>query len=104
MNTIIIVLFTFISLLNSFVDISIGRCVNEFGDGKEYNNEPYYNYINYDSEFIHENDIVITGFILNTEGECEERLFDIVILKDTKGVEIGANWPRFLFVFGNIAP
>lgn len=86
---ILMLLFTCISILNPFVDISIGRCVNEFGDGKEYNNEPYYNYINYNSEFIHENDIVITGFILNQYGECEYRIFDKVILRDTK---VDVNW------------
>lgn len=89
MYNVFIVLFALISLFNPFVDISVGRCVNDLGDGKEYNGEPYYNYIKYDSETIHENDIVVTGFILNEYGECEYRVFDKVILKDAKGVEIG---------------
>lgn len=89
MSYIFIILFALISLFNPFVDVSVGRCVNNLGDGKEYNGEPYYNYIYYDSKTIHENDIVITGFILNEYGECEYRVFDKVILKDTKGVEIG---------------
>ena len=89
MSYILIVIFSLISLFNPFVDVSVGRCVNDLGDGKEYNGEPYYNYIYYDSETIHENDIVVTGFILNRYGECEYRVFDKVILKDAKGVEIG---------------
>ena len=89
MSYVLIVLFALISLFNPFVDVSVGRCINDLGDGKEYNGEPYYNYIYYDSETIHENDIVVTGFILNRYGECEYRVFDKVILKDTKGVEVG---------------
>ena len=87
----IISLMVLLTVLNPFIEVTVGRCVDNAGNGKEYNGEPYYNYIKYDETEIHENDIVVTGFILNTEGECEERLFDIVILKDTKGVEIGAN-------------
>ena len=62
----------------------LGRCTDNFGNGKEYNGEPYYNYIKYDESEIHENDIIVTGFILNRYGECEERLFDIVVLKNTE--------------------
>ena len=87
----IISLMVLLTVLNPFLEVTVGRCTDAFGNGKEYNGEPYYNYIKYNETEIHENDIVVTGFILNTEGECEERLFDIVILKDTKGVEIGAN-------------
>ena len=86
---ILMLIFACISLLNPFVDISVGRCMDNAGNGKEYNGEPYYNYIKYDENIIHENDIVVTGFILNEYGECEYRLFDKVILKDTKGVEVG---------------
>ena len=80
----IISLLVLLTVLNPFVDVTVGRCTDNFGNGKEYNGEPYYNYIAYDSETIHENDIVVTGFILNKYGECEFRLFDKVILKDTK--------------------
>lgn len=82
---ILILIFACISLLNPFVDISVGRCIDNAGNGKEYNGEPYYNYIKYDENIIHENDIVVTGFILNKYGECEYRLFDKIILKDAKG-------------------
>ena len=88
---ILIVLFSVISLLNPFTDISIGRCMDNAGNGKEYNGEPYYNYIHYDENTIHENDIVVTGFILNEYGECEERLFDVVVLKDTPFENVGVN-------------
>lgn len=79
---ILMLLFTCISLLNPFVDISIGRCIDNAGNGKEYNGEPYYNYIKYDENVINKNDIVITGFILNRYGECEYRIFDKVILRE----------------------
>ncbi len=90
MSYVFIVLFALISLLNPFVDVSVGRCIDNAGNGKEYNGEPYYNYIHYDENTIHENDIVVTGFILNEYGECEVRVFDKVILKDTKGGDVYA--------------
>ena len=80
----IISLMMLLTVLNPFVDISVGRCIDNAGNGKEYNGEPFYNYIKYDENIIHENDIVVTGFILNSYGECEERLFDVVILKNTE--------------------
>ncbi len=88
----IISLMVLLTALNPFVDISIGRCIDNAGNGKEYNGEPYYNYTNYDGHGdIHANDIVVTGFILNEYGECEVRLFDVVVLKDTPSFEVGAN-------------
>lgn len=87
----IISLMVLLTVLNPFIDITVGRCVNNFGDGKEYNGEPYYNYIHYDSEIIHTDDIVVTGFILNEYGECEVRLFDVVVLKDTPFENVGVN-------------
>lgn len=85
------IILSLILVLNPFTDITVGRCTDNLGNGKEYNGEPYYNYIKYDETEIHENDIVVTGFILNRYGEYEERLFDIVILKNTEGVEVGAD-------------
>ena len=88
----IISLMVLLTVLNPFVNVTVGRCLDEQGNGKEYNGEPYYNYINYSGHGdIHTDDIVVTGFILNKYGECEYRVFDKVILKDTKGVEVGAN-------------
>ena len=79
--TIFIIILMFV---NPFIDVTVGRCVDNAGNGKEYNGEPYYNYIKYDETEIHENDIVVTGFILNEYGEYEYRVFDTVILKDAK--------------------
>lgn len=79
-----IVLMVVLTVLNPFVDVAVGRCTNDLGDGKVYNGEPYYNYIRYNENKVHENDIVITGFILNKYGECEVRLFDAVVCKDAK--------------------
>ena len=69
--------------LSPFVEFCVGRCLDNDGNGKEYNGEPYYNYIHY-PETVSENDIVLTMFILDTNGEYAERVFDKVILKDTK--------------------
>lgn len=88
---ILMFLFACISLLNPFVEISVGRCIDNAGNGKEYNGESYYNYIHYDKNTIHENDIVITGFILNEYGECEVRVFDVAVLKDTPFENVGVN-------------
>ena len=80
----IISLMMLLTVLNPFIDVTVGRCIDNAGNGKEYNGEPYYNYIKYDETEIHENDIIITGFILDGEGECIERMFDVVVFKDTK--------------------
>ena len=88
----IIALFVVLMALNPFIDISVGRCIDNAGNGKEYNGEPYYNYINYGGHGdIHTDDIVVTGFILNEYGECEVRLFDVVVLKDTPFENVGVN-------------
>ena len=52
MSYILIILFGLISSLNPFVDVTVGRCLDEQGNGKEYNGEPYYNYINYQKTFL----------------------------------------------------
>lgn len=79
-----VIIFSIILMfVNPFVEVTVGRCMDNMGNGKEYNGEPYYNYIKYDENVIHENDIVVTGFILNEYGECEYRVFDAVVLKNT---------------------
>lgn len=78
-----IILMAVMTLLNPFVEVTVGRCTDALGNGKEYNGEPYYNYIKYDASEIHENDIVVTGLILDNDGEAEER-FDVVVFKDAK--------------------
>lgn len=78
-----IILMAVMTLVNPFVEVTVGRCTDSLGNGKEYNGEPYYNYIKYDASEIHENDIVVTGLILDSYGEAEER-FDVVVFKDAK--------------------
>jgi len=63
-------------------EIDFGRCLNDAGDGKLYNGEPYYNYISY-RDIAQENDIIMTFCINDFYGECAWR-GDIVILKNTK--------------------
>lgn len=42
-----------------------GVCLNEQGDGKLHNGEPYYNYISYASTNAHTGDEVFTVLVLN---------------------------------------
>ena len=44
----IISLMALLMVLNPFTDITVGRCIDNAGNGKEYNGEPYYNYIKYE--------------------------------------------------------
>lgn len=64
-------------------EINFGRCLNDAGDGKLYNGEPFYNYISYKG--IGEQDDIIMTFSVNDlkYNECVWR-GDIVILKNTK--------------------
>ena len=78
------IILSLILVLNPFIEVTVGRCTDNLGNGKEYNGEPYYNYIKYNESEVFENDIVVTGFILNSEGEYEERLFDTVVFRDAK--------------------
>ena len=74
--TSIIILF----VLNIF-EIDFGRCLNNTGDGKLYNDETFYNYISYNG-IAKENDIVMTFSINDIYGDCAWR-GDIVIFKNT---------------------
>ena len=78
------IILSLILVLNPFIEVTVGRCTDNLGNGKEYNGESYYNYIKYNESEVFENDIVVTGFILNSDGECEERLFDKVVFRDAK--------------------
>ena len=73
---------TIILVLSTLFEIDFGRCLNSDGDGKLYNGEPYYNYINYSNTDAEKDDIVMTFCINNNYGECEYR-YDVVILKNT---------------------
>ena len=62
--------------------IEFGRCLNDAGDGKLYNGEPYYNYISYRG-IGQQDDIIMTFSINDWYGECAWR-GDVVILRNTK--------------------
>ena len=66
-------------------EFDVGRVLNNQGDGKLYNGEPYYNYIHYDVERFSENDIVFTYNLLNPFNTyCDDILFryDVRIFKN----------------------
>lgn len=65
-------------------EFSVGRVLNNQGDGKEYNGEAYYNYIAYPPEYK-ENDIILTYFLLNPlNNEYDDIVFrhDIRLLQN----------------------
>lgn len=79
--TIIIISILFIT---NFFEIDFGRCLNDAGDGKLYNGEPFYNYISYRHTLAKQDDIVMTFSINDFKyKECLWRS-DIVILRNTK--------------------
>lgn len=57
------------------IDFDFGICLNNNGDGKLYNGEPYYNYICY-PENIHAGDLVLTMCILNPlNNYCDDVIY-----------------------------
>ena len=68
-------------LLSKF-DINFGRCINDFGDGKLYNGEPFYNYICY-GDIAQQNDIVLTLSVSDNNGDWLER-WDWIVLKNVQ--------------------
>lgn len=67
-------------------EIDFGRCLNDDGDGKLYNGEPFYNYISYHYVDAQKDDIVMTFCVNDHYGDCWKR-WDWVVLKNTKGEE-----------------
>lgn len=66
-------------------DITIGRVLDNEGNGKLYNGEPYYNYIHYDEDRFSENDIILNIDLMNPLNNCcDDVLFryDIRVLQD----------------------
>jgi hypothetical protein len=69
------------------VDIDLGRCLDDSGNGKLYNGEEFCNYISYRDTGAEENDIVFTVCILNPFDTSPDDIicrFDWVVLKDAK--------------------
>lgn len=65
-------------------EFDVGRVLNEDGDGKLYNGEPYYNYIAY-PRYYDENDIILTVSFLNPlNNECDDMItrMDIRLLRN----------------------
>ena len=75
----IIFLFSF-----KVLEIDFGRCLNNAGDGKLYNGEPFYNYISYQNTTAQQDDIVMTLVINDFKyKECMWR-GDVVIFRNEK--------------------
>ena len=82
----IIGIFIGVIFLFSFkvLEIDFGRCLNDAGDGKLYNGEPFYNYISYQNTTAQQDDIVMTLVINDFKyKECMWR-GDVVILRNEK--------------------
>ena len=83
-----IILFTLLAVVLFLVwkvDIDLGRCLDNAGNGKLYNGEEFYNYISYSGTGAEENDIVFTVFLLNPFSiACDDVIYraDVVVLKD----------------------
>ena len=70
------------------VDVDLGRCLDDSGNGKLYNGEEFYNYISYSGTGAEENDIVFTVWFLNPFSLANDDIIyraDLVVLRDTKG-------------------
>ena len=78
----ILISLTLLMFISRF-EINFGRCLNSDGDGKLYNGEPYYNYINYGGHIdAHYDDIIMTISLNDFNNECVER-WDYIIFKNT---------------------
>ena len=69
-------------------EADVGRVLNDQGDGKLYNGEPFYNYIHYDESRFNQDDIVLTVDLLNPLNTYEDDIiwrYDIALFEDTKG-------------------
>lgn len=67
------------------LEVDVGRVLNNDGDGKLYNGEPFYNYIRYDEQRFSQNDIVLTVDLLNPFNTyCDDIVFryDVRLFKN----------------------
>lgn len=83
---ILIIGFVAISFFRIFArtEICKGICLDEYGNGKVYNGDDYYNYINYERTTANAGDEVITIDILNPlNNACDDIIYryDIVLKK-----------------------
>jgi len=76
-KAIITILLAFIAYTAAFrTELDKGVCLNNQGDGKLYNGEPYYNYISYASTDAKAGDKVLTVFILNPlNNYCDDYIY-----------------------------
>ena len=85
-----IILFTLLAVVLFLfwkVDVDLGRCLDDSGNGKLYNGEEFYNYISYRGTGAEENDIVLTVCILNPFDTSPDDIIyraDWVVMKDIK--------------------
>lgn len=70
-------------------DIDKGICLNANGDGKVYNGEPYYNYINYSRTDASEGDTLYTYELLNPlNNYCDDIVLRIDYNTTTKNFSL----------------
>ena len=65
-------------------EITVGRVIDQDGNGKEYNGEAYYNYIAYPDKY-NQDDIILTYFLKNPlNNECDDYIIrrDVRLLKN----------------------
>ena len=88
-KTLIITLLSILTITSGWIfhrtEADVGRVVNNQGDGKLYNGEPFYNYIRYDESRFNQDDIVLTIDLLNPLNTyCDDVVFryDVRLFKD----------------------
>ena len=70
-------------------DINKGICLNATGDGKLYNGDPYYNYINYSRTDASEGDTLYTYELLNPlNNYCDDIIIRIDYNTTTKRISL----------------
>lgn len=88
-KAIIITLLTILAGSSAWVahrtEADFGRVLNNQGDGKLYNGEDFYNYIRYDEDRFHQDDIILTVDLLNPLNTYEDDIiwrYDIRVFEN----------------------
>lgn len=88
-KTLYIAVISAIALCSAWIyhrtDFDIGRVLDNQGNGKLYNGEPFYNYIAYDESRFRQDDIVLTFCFLNPlNNTCDDIIyrFDSTLFKN----------------------